>query len=289
MRREHGILIATLGTKPQVVTTAADLLLSEGRPFSDVVVLHTGGEREPLASTLNHLREEFASYPAYHSVTLHLQPIAGAESVLPDVETQADAEAAFRAIYRTVLAAKRAGRQVHLSIVGGRKVFAVYGMAAAQLLFDDDDCLWYVLAGGKFFADERLHPEPGDEARLVRVPVLRWSTISPVLTDLSQIDDPFEAAEQQRTLQLRQALDEARAFVLGALTASEQRVVELLVREGLPDADIAERLSLSPRTVERHLGEAYAKACAHWGLANVNRTQLVTLLHLYYALITHPE
>ena len=41
-----------------------------------------------------------------------------------------------------MLTAKRADpqRTVHLSIVGGRKVFAVYGMPTAQLRFDDD-CL----------------------------------------------------------------------------------------------------------------------------------------------------
>ena len=230
------------------------------------------------------MSEEFAPYPPYRSLTLQLQALAGTGGALPDVENQADAEAAFREIYRAVLAAKRANRRVHLSIVGGRKVFAVYGMAAAQLLFDDDDYLWYVLAGGKFFADERLHPEPGDEARLVRVPVLRWSTISPVLTDLSQIDDPFEAAEQQRTLQLRQTLDEARAFVLGALSGAERLVVKLLAREGLTDEQIAERLSLSPKTVGHHLSSTYAKARAHWQLEEVGRHQLIALLQLYFVL-----
>jgi CRISPR-associated Csx14 family protein len=275
---QAGTLIATLGTKPQVVTTAADLLSREGYALGDVVVLHTTVPGGVIAGAVDRLRQEFASHPAYQALQLHLQPIPG----LADVTSQAEAETAFRAMYQAVLAAKRAGQTVHLSIVGGRKVFAVYGMAAAQLLFDDDDCLWYVLVGGKFWADERLHPAPGDEARLVRVPVLRWGAISPVLTDLSQVDDPFEAAERQRALRLREQLDEARAFVLGSLSGAEQRVVELLVREGLSDNDIGQRLSLSPRTVEHHLREAYRKAAARWELPGVNRTQLVTLLNLYY-------
>ncbi|MBI5830157.1 MAG: hypothetical protein HZB20_11615 [Chloroflexi bacterium] len=285
MQRRHNSLIATLGTKPQVVTTAADLLLAEGHALSEVVVLHTGSDAGPMAPALARLRAEFAAYPAYRSLSLSLQPVPHLDKPIPDIQSPAEAEAAFRAIYRAVLSAKRAERTAHLSIVGGRKVFAVYGMAAAQLLFDDDDCLWYVLAGGKFLAEERLHPEAGDEAKLVRVPVLRWGTISPVLTDLSEIDDPFAAAERQQEMQVRAALDEARSFVLGVmLTGAEQKAVELLVREGLGNAEIAERLTLSPRTVEHQIGEACAKASIHWDMPAVSRTQLVALLNLYYNL-----
>jgi DNA-binding CsgD family transcriptional regulator len=118
----------------------------------------------------------------------------------------------------------------------------------------------------------------------VRVPVLRWSTISPVLTNLSQVYDPFAAVEQQRALRLREALDEARVFVLGSLTEAERRVVALLVREGLSDAQIAERLGLSRSTVGTHLEHIYNKARAHWELGELNRSQLVGLLNLYYTL-----
>lgn len=282
MRGITNTLIATLGTKPQVVTTAADLLLREGCLLTEVVVLHTASPDGALTPALTTLQNEFISHPAYQSIALHLKPIPGPMGTLADVSTQAEAEAAFRAIYRAVLDAKRAGQAVQLSIVGGRKVLAVYGMATAQLLFDDDDGLWYVTVGGKFLAEGRLHPEADDEAKLVRVPVLRWSAVSPVLTDLSQVDDPFEAASRQRALKLREQLEEARAFVLGSLSGAEQPVVELLVREGLSDIEIGQRLSLSPRTVEHHLREAYRKAAARWELPAVNRTQLVMLLNLYY-------
>jgi len=233
-----------------------------------------------MAAPLARLRAEFAAHPPYQNIPLELQSILSPST--EGADTEQDARASFRAIYRAVLEAKRAGYTVHLSIVGGQKILAVYGMAAAQLLFDDDDALWYVLAGGAFFNEERWHPAPGDEAQLVRVPVLRWGTLSPALTDLRQIEDPFEAVERQQALLLAERLEEARAFVLGTLSGAERRVLELLVREGLGNIEIAERLSLSPRTVERHLGEISGRAGVKWGLENVSRAQLIALLNFYY-------
>lgn len=280
-----GVLIATLGTKPQVVTTAVDLVLRAGHLLQEVRVIHTLDADEVLGPALNVLEREFVTHEAYQALNLTLHPIRwGDGKTVPDAETPEAANMIFRELYRCVWEAKRAGHTVHLSIVGGRKVMAVYGMATAQLLFDDADYLWYVLVSGNFFQAERLHPEPLDEARLIAVPVLRWSNISPILTDLSDIDDPFKAIERQSALRLQEQLEMARSFVLGALTPSERRVVEVLVREGWGDIEIAEQLLLSPRTVERHLGEAYAKAAVHWGLPSVTRTQLTVLLNLYFSL-----
>lgn len=278
-----GVLIATLGTKPQVVTTAVDLITRAGHQLQEVVVLHTLDAKDVLGPALEVLRQEFATCESYQALKLspHLISRPNGRPV-PDVESPEDAEVIFRELYRCVWVAKRAGQSVHLSIVGGRKVMAVYGMATAQLLFDETDYLWYVLVSGSFFDTQRLHPEPADEARLISVPVLRWSNISPILTDLSEIDDPFQAIERQSHLRLQEQLEMARSFVLGALTPSERRVVEVLVREGRGDIEIAEQLVLSPRTVEHHLGEAYAKAAVHWGLPNVTRAQLVALLNFYF-------
>jgi 4-amino-4-deoxy-L-arabinose transferase-like glycosyltransferase len=50
--RQPGILIATLGTKPQVVTTAVDLLLSEGRPPMDTCDGRLAGRRFILLSLM---------------------------------------------------------------------------------------------------------------------------------------------------------------------------------------------------------------------------------------------
>jgi DNA-binding CsgD family transcriptional regulator len=157
-------------------------------------------------------------------------------------------------------------------------------MLAAQLLFDDQDRLWHLYSSGDFLTSKRLHPQTGDEVHLIHIPVVQWSKISPIFLDIAKYDDPYEALQRQEELRLVEKMDDQHAFVHGSLTAAEERVVSLLVKEGLGDIELAERLGLSPRTVEEHLGKAYQKAANHWELEDVNRTQLVTLLSLYYEL-----
>jgi CRISPR-associated protein Csx14 len=153
LKGRDGILIATIGTKPQVVTTAVDLLLRDGCSLREVVVVHHSHENSPVNAGLERLRAEFTGFPAYQLIHFMLYCISGPAVPLADIESEADAEAAFRGLYRLLLEVKRAEptRPIHLSITGGRKVLAVYGMATAQLLFDDEDRLWYVLAGGAFW------------------------------------------------------------------------------------------------------------------------------------------
>ena len=279
-------LIATLGTEPQVVTASLDLLLIQEEPIDQVVVIHTTTPGTPIASAVGVLEQEFRTLSYFKRVALTLIPIKNQKGQpLSDVSTPKELQAAFRCLYKTVLEEKKGSRRVHLSIAGGRKSLAVYGMSTAQMLFDEHDRLWHLYSGGDFLDSKRLHPEPDDQVHLIPIPVILWSQVSPVLTDISQVMDPFEAADRIRHLQLNQRLEQCRAFVLGSLTEAERRVVALLVQEGLSDREIADRLSNSPRTVEQHLRSAYKKAEAHWELESVDRTSLIALLNIYYSLI----
>ncbi|MFD8698035.1 helix-turn-helix transcriptional regulator [Kitasatospora purpeofusca] len=63
------------------------------------------------------------------------------------------------------------------------------------------------------------------------------------------------------------------AAVLGALLSAREREVAELAADGLPSRRIAERLVLSPRTVDTHLGSIYRK------LGVSSRSALARLLH----------
>jgi CRISPR-associated Csx14 family protein len=278
------VLIATLGSEPQVVTAALDLIKRQGVTIQQLSIIHTTTTQFGLAEGLERLRQALTQPPYQGRISVSYHPVeSDSGAALADIDNLEAAQAFFCTLYRLARQAKQAGQTIHLSIAGGRKTMALYGMLTAQLLFDENDRLWYLVSGGDFLSSKRLRPRPGDQVALVQVPVILWSQVSPVFSQLKAIDDPFAAIERVQALRLGEKADAARVFILGSLSPAERRVVELLVREGLSDQAIARRLSLSARTVEAHLRSAYAKAGERWDMPEVTRSQLITLLQLYYS------
>ena len=278
-------MIATLGSEPQVITATLDLLLVRGIKITSLTVLHTASSEIHLKSALQQVSEEITrdTYPNLTSCKFHLL-MDETGSPLQDVDTIQAAHSFFRAIYQSVWSSKQSGCQVHLSISGGRKTMAMYGMATAQLLFDEDDYLWHLFSGGDFLSSKRFHPVAGDETYLVAVPILLWNDVSPAVKELSKTSDPFEALEKVRQLRLQEKMETARIFVDVHLSSAERKVVRELVLEGMSDKEIAGMLYLSPRTVEQHLRSAYRKAAEHWQMNTVTRSQLIALLQLYFSM-----
>jgi len=206
---------------------------------------------------------------------------------IDDISTEAHTAALLRTLYRLVLAEKRAGRLVHLSIAGGRKPMAVCGMVVAQLLFDEDDRVWHLLSEGWQPGDERvMHVRPGDKVWLVPIPVLRWSSVSPVMTELALRDDPWEAIRAQRAMRREEEFRRKREFVQRWLTPAEREVVRL-VCQGLDNAAIARRLGKAEKTVANQLTPVYAKLHEWRGFREdvpVSRAVLVAEFATYFAL-----
>jgi CRISPR-associated protein Csx14 len=277
----HEVMVTTLGTEPQVVTIALDLLCEKGYQPEEVVAVHTVGE--VIRPALERLAQKFD----LGSATYRPVPIMGSSGPVADIVTEEDATALLRTLYREVRALKQAGYRVRLSIAGGRKPMAVYGMVVAQLLFDEDDRVWHLLSEGWEPGSERvMHLRPGDRAWLMSVPVLRWTDSAAAIAALMAQDDPWVAIRRQRELTQAQAMRRRGEFLRHWLSTAEREVVELLVREGLDNAVIARRLNKSERTVANQLTQVYAKLHEFLGFpeTSVNRSILIAELAPYFAL-----
>lgn len=272
--------MATLGSEPQVVTAALSVLGTRQEQVGRVALVHTGGE--VVQAALQRLLPALAQASLPHT----LYPVCAPDgSLFEDVETPQACDAAFRALYRAVWQAKRKGERVHLLLAGGRKTLAIYAMLTAQMLCDAHDCVWHLHSAGEFLASKRLYPQTGDAVQLVPIPLLLRALLSPALTHLRHIDDPFCALERLNKLELEPKHRQVSGFIEKKLTRAERQTVELLVTQGLADEEIAARLNLSVRTVQNHLYSAYTKAEHYWELEQVNRAQLVALLRLYYTFL----
>lgn len=276
----QSVLIVPLGSKPQLATLALDCLQEMQERPTILILLHASKTRPETQTALDAIQADLPqSHPNVHIQAIELQEEGNA---LTDITSPQEIQVAFRAIYAQVRTAKLDDKKVHMLIAGGRRTLTVFGMAVAQMLFDDEDRLWYLASHSALEASGRLHAEEGEWARLIQIPVISWGRLSPAFDSLRDVTDPFEAARRLERLRLREQWDAARIFLLTKVSAAEREVLDLLARDGLTQAEIAERLSLSPRTVEGHLRSVYRKAADHWVLPDVHQAQLVRLLSSFY-------
>jgi DNA-binding CsgD family transcriptional regulator len=246
-----------------------------------LVVIHASKKRPETQRALEKILGDISeSHPGVQFVDVELGENG---TPLADITSPEEVQEAFREIYSQVRAAKLNDKKVHMLIAGGRRTLTVASMATAQMLFDDEDRLWHMASHPDLENSGSLHAQKGQWCRLIPIPVIPWGRLSPVFDVLQTVEDPFAAAQKLSDLRLHDQWDQARIFILTRLSAAEKNVVELLVRDGLSQNDIAESLTLSPRTVEQHLRSAYHKAREHWDLENdVRQAQLVRLLSIFF-------
>lgn len=273
------VLLSTLGTEPQVVTLALAELERQGEPIAEVVVVHTSPQSdERIRAAITDLERAFATGPRLRTYRLRKVELQRDGRPLADIADVEDIKAFYRALHQLIRDYKRRGWRVHLNIAGGRKPMAICGMIAAQLLFEPEDRLWYLLSSPEMVASRRLLPQPGDRYALVPIPVPLWSEGSPILTDLIRYDDPWEAVQAQRRLKEQEGWRRRREFLEHRLTPAERVLLEALVRHGGSSKELAARLHKSRRTVDHQFASIYRKARAFFSYskgARIGRERLV--------------
>lgn len=292
VRERPYVYIATLGNAPQVVTLALDQLLPQ-HPFVEVCVIHTddtpGGSLPAMKfgsmyETVQQLDKEFrnpvpqeappgervwlvdyAVNGRYYRFT-YRRIVIQRESQEPgqlikhipvkDVETEANAQAAFRTIFRTVQQYKGQRAIIHFNLAGGRKSMAVFAMAAAQVLFTPGDQLWHVVSRDEFVESQAMHDRE-DRSRLVPIPFVSISTINPVLGMLISSNDPYDIIRAQENYLQLIDLQRKEKF-LRQLDYGEYQIL-VGVAQGLGNDEIGSRLKkrLAGKTVANKLTTIY--------------------------------
>ena len=254
------MLIATVGTSPQVVTLALDELLNRGFAIRRVLIVQPTEATSGIAEALDRLRAEAPFYQEKHGIAFDFRVFEEDGYQPSDTLDKRDAEAVLQTLNRELRAAKDAGWRVHLSIAGGRKVISAFGTVAAQLHFDADDCCWHVVEGKQ--ADRlAMHPAPGESVILVDVPILSWKLWKRVIAgslSLALTDDPIQTEQLLRHLESNvERAQKLRDFYFRELNKTERRVLALLALKGLRNDELKAQLGCSVKNPISNIIQKY--------------------------------
>lgn len=292
-RQRPHVYVATVGNAPQVITLGLDSLLQQ-IPFVEVCVIHTDDRQvenlpkmkfSTMHETMVQLDHEFlnrrllTTEPGenswqvdyrdgsgrYHKFTYRRVLIQRMEQApgqlatavpVQDVETEANSQAAFRTIFRTVQRYKEQRAVIHFNLAGGRKSMSVFAMSAAQILFTPGDKLWHVVSQQEFMHTKAMHDAAG-QSQLVPIPFVSVSTLNPVLGMLVSSNDPYDMVQAQENFLHLMDMQRKERF-LRALNYDEYQIL-VGVAQGLSNDEIGKRLkkSLAGKTVANKLTTIY--------------------------------
>lgn len=247
------VLVATLGGQPQVVTFTLDLLLRDGYPISEVIVVHPkAASQSRLQRALYRLNAEFTGgyYQAkqrtihFHSFVLELdgQPI-------DDISDDLHADGTLNSLHRLIGDLKRQGYRIHLSVSGGRRLISLLATSVVVLNFDHHDYIWHI------YTPDRLKKQV-DEGKMMHVPadagvklikgpfIMLGAYIPPALPSFRFAQEEqrkqMDAEERRRCTQIAQAA-----------TPTQLKVLQAFARSLRPQ-QVAEELSIALVTVNTH-------------------------------------
>lgn len=276
------VLIATVGTEPQVITLMLDALLVRGCNISEVALLYT---QSPLIIRgIEKIQCEIES-ELYPCINLKKVLIAGEKSVLDDFRTANDVNSMLKTIYKVVKEYKQKRATIHMSVSGGRKVMGIMAMVVAQMLFRGGDRLWYLLTEGWKPGDsQEMHISNYHNHLLIEVPVIRWEEGS-LLLGMEEFATPMDLIRWQENMINNKKMRRRKEFVERWLSKAERQVARLAC-QGWGNAAIAEHLHKQERTVVNQMTSIYGKMYEwlEFPDCKVERSMLIAELAPYFTL-----
>ncbi|MEM7538991.1 MAG: CRISPR-associated ring nuclease [Chloroflexota bacterium] len=252
------VLIATLGSQPQVITLATQQLLVRAVPLTHVVVLHTLPDYAPMNVALPQLRQAFAQPPE----PINLPPLQTITVPISDVITPEQIDRFGDALYDTLRTWVAHKAQVHLLLAGGRKSMAMVGMSIAQMLLGPADCVWYLYSDESLRQSEQFFSTETEAVQLVPIPLPQFAPVPPVYTPLMTAPTPDAAHDVLENIQQ----ERLRHFIEVDLTDAERTVAQFVAQGVLTVAQIAKRLGKKPKTVSNQLNQIYSKLESRFGV-----------------------
>jgi CRISPR-associated protein Csx14 len=260
-------VVATLGGQPQVVTFALDLLSAQGITVDEVVAIHLAAPRYRQA--FRRLAEAFPG-DRYNGRPCHFRGVCVLchnERALEDVQSTMDADTLWRAIHELIGSLKADGVRLHLLLTGGRRLMALMAVSAALLHLEHGDRVWHLYTPDPVqdaVRDGALLHVPADAGvQLIEVPLAPLGAYFPGMRPLLRASPAEVIAIRTHWLD---GVEQARCRAVIARLSERQIAVLRAFAAGCSPPEVAQRLSVTLKTVDAHKSVILAECRVAWNL-----------------------
>ncbi len=269
------ILLATLGRQPQVVTFTLDLLLKQGIPIQDVIVVHPA-EYPDIDQAIERLSAEFPGdiyKETGRSIRLRRHVLRLYEQPLADITDERSADGALNAMDRLIYDLKLQEYTIHFSITGGRRLMGFLSFSAALLNFGSADHLWHIHTPEEVKQRARngavMHAQPEDNVHLIEVPFARLA--QPILLRLLS-SEPTNARRVMSEQEKREHAEQQQHCrrVVESITPTQRKVLRAFAR-GLAPQEVALELGREMTTISTHTNMLLRECRNTWNVPEGKR------------------
>jgi CRISPR-associated protein Csx14 len=262
-------LVATLDGQPQIVTFTLDLLLRQGIPISEVIVVYPASSPY-LQRSLEQLNAEFVG-DCYtfegRSMTIHFrqQVLSYHDTIIDDIVDEMTASGALDTISELICNLNHQGRIIHFSISGGQHPISFLSFSAALLYFKAHDEFVHLYipehVKERVHGSSVMHLPPENGQRLIKMPFAHATQPLLALMFNRTPSATIQTQHEQRKEEERQRCQQ----VIDALTSRVREVLSALA-QGLHPREVADTLYLDPSTISTHSARIYRECRNVWNV-----------------------